>query len=251
MNIPKQSQPCDLAAKIRARYQSAVEQVEKALSDSKRKPGSARIIVVTKAQPVEVLKAAFQAGLHCFGENYPEETLTKIETMKELPGIEWHMIGHLQTRKIPIVVNHFSMLHSLDSVRLAERLNLRLVRTGKTLPVLIEINVGDETSKYGFKARNSADLESHYQDFEKIMRLENLEIKGLMTMPPLFDDPEQSRPYFKRLYEMRAVLAQKYPEICWEELSMGTSADYAVAVQEGATYVRIGQAIVGPRPARI
>jgi pyridoxal phosphate enzyme (YggS family) len=160
------------------------------------------------------------------------------------------MIGHLQSRKAKIVAAHFDMMHSLDGLSLAEKLNRLLAETGRQLPVLLELNVGEEESKSGWRVRDEADWSRLLPDVEVILQLKQLQVRGLMTMPPLEMEAEQARPYFARLRALRDRLQQTFPVCDWRELSMGTSADFEVAIEEGATYVRIGQAVLGPRPPK-
>jgi pyridoxal phosphate enzyme (YggS family) len=240
-----------LITQIRVRYQQTLERIAAAARASDRDPESVRLVVVTKAQPLEVVQAAVQAGACLFGENYPEESVSKILSFGPETGVEWHMIGHVQSRKARLVIEHFDFLQSLDSLKLAERLNRMAEEAGRVLPVMLEYNVGGEESKYGWLAAHETDWPALYPDIEAILRLGNLEIRGLMTMPPLETDPEVARTYFRSLRLLRDHLASRYPQAGWRELSMGTSADYEVAVQEGATLVRIGTAILGSRPARL
>lgn len=239
-----------LVAQIRERYEQTLEHIASAAQASGRAPESVRLVVVTKAQPFEVVQAAVQAGAQILGENYPEESATKILSFDSESGVEWHMIGHVQSRKARLVIEHFDLLQSLDSLKLAERLNRMAEEAGRVLPVMLEFNVGGEESKFGWPAARETDWPALYPAIETILGLENLEICGLMTMPPLETDPEDARSYFRTLRLLRDHLAARYPRADWGELSMGTSADYEVAVQEGATLVRIGTAIVGSRPAR-
>lgn len=235
---------------IRAHYDWVNEQIAEAAAAVGRDPRSVRLLVVTKAQPVEKIQAAYQAGARLFGENYPEETAAKIEVMSDLPGIEWHMIGHLQSRKARIIAAHFDWLHSLDSISLAGKLDRALAEAGRVLPVLLEVNVSGEESKFGFPAWQEESWSELVSQFDRIAALEHLQIRGLMTMPPYNDDPERTRPYFARARRLRDFLAGRLPQAIWDELSMGTSVDFAVAIQEGATFVRVGTAIIGPRPPR-
>lgn len=239
-----------LVTQIRERYQAILERMAAAAKASGRDPDAVRLVVVTKAQPLEVVQAAVQAGAQILGENYPEESAIKISSFEPESGVEWHMIGHVQSRKARLVIEHFDLLQSLDSLKLAERLNRMAKESGRTLPVMLEFNVGGEESKYGWPAAHETDWPALYPVIETILGLENLKIRGLMTMPPLETDPEDARIYFRTLRLLRDHLAVRYPQADWRELSMGTSADYEVAVQEGATLVRIGTAIVGPRPVR-
>lgn len=239
-----------LVTGIRERYQHTLENIAAAARAGGREPDSVRLVVVTKAQPFEVVQAAVQAGAQILGENYPEESVSKILSLGSESGVEWHMIGHVQSRKARLVIEHFDLLHSLDSLKLAERLNRMAQEAGRVLPVMLECNVGGEESKYGWPAAQEKDWPILYPVIETILGLENLQICGLMTMPPLETDPEDARVYFRTLRLLRDNLSARYPQAEWYELSMGTSADYQVAVQEGATLVRIGTAIVGPRPDR-
>ncbi len=198
---------------------------------------------------MEVVRAALQAGARIFGENYPNESVNKILALPPQSGVEWHMIGHVQSRKARLVIEHFDLLHSLDSVKLAERLDRIAEEAGRVLPVLLEFNVGGETSKYGWPAAEAAQQKALLPEVESILGLPHLEVRGLMTMPPLETDPEQARVYFRKLREIRDRLEKRYPQIGWRELSMGTSMDFETAIQEGATMVRIGTAILGSRPA--
>lgn len=239
----------DLVARIRDRYLQTLDQIAAAARSVGRQPEDVRLVVVTKAQPLSVVQAAIQAGVTILGENYPEEAAAKIQS---LPGaaVAWHMIGHVQSRKADLVANHFAMLHSLDSLKLANRLERFCMQMGRKLPVLLEFNVGGEESKFGWDAGDEAQWQACLPDIEAILALPHLEVRGLMSMPPLAEDPEASRPYFRLLRRLRDFLARHFPAVSWDELSMGTSADYTVAIQEGATLVRIGTAIVGPRPPR-
>jgi PLP dependent protein len=238
-----------LITKIRTNLEFVNQKIERAAIQSGRKAEDVRLVVVSKLQPIEVIHAAFDAGVRIFGENYPEEALSKIEAMKGKKDIEWHMIGHLQSRKAKIVCDSFTMLHSLDSFRLAEKLENRLAEKDKILPVLLEVNVSGEESKSGFPGWNNAAIDEFMEEVRQIILLPHLQINGLMTMPPLFEKPEMSRPYFARLRELRDRLQKEFSIIRWNELSMGTSADFESAIQEGASLVRIGQAILGPRPS--
>jgi len=237
-------------SQIRERYEYTLERISTAARDAGRNPDDVRLVVVTKAQPIEVVQAAVQAGARVLGENYPEESVSKISYLGSKSGVEWHMIGHVQSRKARLVIEHFDLLQSLDSLKLAERLNRMAAEAGRTLPVLLEFNVGGEESKHGWLAAQEKEWAALYPDIEAVLGLEHLAVHGLMTMPPLETDPEEARIYFRALSLLRDHLAARYPQADWRELSMGTSADYEVAVQEGASLVRVGTAIVGSRPAR-
>ncbi len=228
---------------IQERLESVQERIERAAARVGRSAASIKLMVVSKAQPVEAVQAAFEAGVRMFGENYPEESAPKIAALAGM-GVSWHMIGHLQSRKVKLVCQWFDMLHSLDSVSLALKLERVLMESGRKLPCLLEVNVGGEASKFGFSPLAIDEL---CLAVEQIIVLPHLEICGLMTMPPLTENPEDARPYFIQMRKLQAVLQEMFPRVCWDELSMGTSADFEQAILEGATYVRIGQAILGSR----
>jgi pyridoxal phosphate enzyme (YggS family) len=238
-----------LVSAIRERYQRVLGQIAEAASRSGREPAAIRLVVVTKSQPLTVVQAAVAAGASILGENYAEEAAEKIEALQN-SEVEWHMIGHVQSRKAFLVARHITMLHSLDSQKLAGRLERSCGETGRTLPVLLEFNVGGEESKFGFSAWDERRWPDLLPALEELVQLPHLRVRGLMTMPPLFEDPERTRPYFKRLRRLQEFLTEHLPQSDWRELSMGTSADFFAAVEEGATYVRVGQAILGSRPAQ-
>lgn len=162
-------------------------------------------------------------------------------------GVQWHIIGHVQSRKVRMVCEHFDYLHSLDSLNLAHRLDHQCAELKRVLPVLLEFNVSGEESKSGWPAWDEPLWTKLMVDIQSIVEFPHLRVEGIMTMPPYFDNPEHARPFFKRMRKLQEFLARKFPQMGWQELSMGMSGDYEVAVQEGATWVRIGQAILGPR----
>ena len=232
---------------IRENYLRVLDQIADAARRSGRDPQQVRLVVVTKTQPLETVQAAIEAGVHILGENYPEEGVMKIQSLPAQTGVEWHMIGHVQSRKARLVADHFALLHSLDSLKLARRLDRFAEEAGRTLPVLLELNVGGEESKSGWDASTDAQWEAVLPEIAGLLELPHLRIQGLMTMPPLGMDPDDSRKYFQRLRLLRDRLASQFPQVDWHELSMGTSSDFQVAVEEGATLVRVGTAIVGAR----
>ena len=237
----------DLIASIRENYQHTLDQIAKSARNSNRDPEDIRLVVVTKSQPLEVVQAAIEAGVHILGENYPEEAVTKIQFLAAQTGVEWHMIGHVQSRKARLVADHFALLHSLDSLKLAQRLDRFAADANHILPVLLEFNVGGEESKSGWEATDKSQWDAFQPEIAQVLSLSHLRVQGLMTMAPLGTEPEESRQFFVRLRKLRDHLATQFPEADWHELSMGTSADYPVAVEEGATLVRVGTAIVGAR----
>ena len=201
-------------------------------------------MAVTKTHPPERLREAYEAGLRLFGENRVQEFAGKAGGLADLTAADWHMIGHLQTNKAVKAAELFSAVDSVDSVKLAEKLNAAAHGRGKKLPVLIEVNVGEEEAKSG-AAPNSQELRALLLSAP---RFEALTFRGLMTVPPFTDDPEGARPYFRKLRDLRdTVAARKLPAISMGVLSMGMSHDFEVAIEEGSTCVRVGTAIFGER----
>jgi pyridoxal phosphate enzyme (YggS family) len=237
----------DLVASIRENQQRVLDQIAGAAHRSGREPSEVRLVVVTKTQPLEIVQAAIEAGIRLLGENYPEEGVTKIQSLPLQSGVEWHMIGHVQSRKARLVADHFALLHSLDSLKLARRLDRFAAEGNRVLPVLLEFNTGGEESKSGWDASDESHWDGFLADIAELVKLPNLRVQGLMTMPPLETDPEDARRFFQRLRRLRDHLAGQFPQADWHELSMGTSTDFIVAVEEGATLVRVGTAIVGAR----
>ena len=235
------------AEQIRDNYEKVLERINKATAARGRDANDIHLVVVTKKQTVSVIRAAIDVGIRSFGENYPEEALPKIDAIGPVAGLEWHMIGHLQSRKASLVCDHFQRLHSLDSLHLATKLNALLAEEKKALPVFLEFNVGGEESKFGWSAWDETQWEALIPELKQLTELPQLHLEGLMTMPPLSDDTVLTRSYFQKLKRLSLFLAERLPGTRWSELSMGTSADFDVAIEEGATYVRIGQAILGPR----
>lgn len=230
----------DNVERVRARIAAAAERAG-------RDPSEIELVAVTKTVPAHRVRAAWELGLMDFGENRVQEAVEKIplafpeEAETERPRPRWHMIGHLQRNKVKYVIPLFDLIHSVDSVRLAKEIDKRAGAAGRVMPVLLEVNVAGEASKFGFGPEAVAGV------VPKIARLEHVEIQGLMTVAPLADDPEEARPWFRRLRQLRDELADQFSEIDWRHLSMGMTDDYAVAVEEGATLVRIGRAIFGER----
>ena len=232
---------------ISQRYEHILERIATAARKSNRQAEEIQLVVVTKLHPAVSIREVITAGARHLGENYADQALPKIDELRDLPGIHWHMIGHVQSRKAGIVAKAFDFIHSLDSLKLAEKLDRYSAQYTKKLPVLLELNVSGEGSKSGFKAWHEAGWQELVPDLAKILALPNLEVRGLMTMAPYFDMPEQARPYFRKLVSKQAALQKLFPGTNWNELSMGMSGDFEVAIQEGATIVRIGTSIMGPR----
>jgi len=227
------------AANIRDRIASAAARAG-------RSPESITLMAVSKTVEPERIRAAYQAGLRVFGENRVQEFADKHVHLADLADAEWHLIGHLQSNKARRAAELFHAVESVDSLRLAEKLDQAASQFGKILPVLIEINIGGEENKTGLAA-DSPELETLLLFANK---LQHLRMRGLMTVPPYTEDPEGARPYFRRLRELRdAIAARKLPAVEMNTLSMGMSHDFEVAIEEGSTCVRVGTAIFGARPA--
>ena len=214
-----------------------------------RDPDSVQIVVVTKGHPVSSVRQVIEAGAEMLGENYVEEAIEKMVSISGSGGVEWHMIGHIQSRKARPVSERFDIIHSLDSLKLARRLDRFAAQNDRVVPVLLECNVSGEASKYGWPAWDDHQFEQFVPVVQQLLACTNLELRGLMTMPPFSSDPETSRPHFQRLRSLRQYLRDRFADTSWDDLSMGMSQDYLVAIEEGATYLRIGTAIMGQRPA--
>lgn len=233
-------------AGIRSRIEAAAER-------SGRDPASVKLIAVSKTHGVEMIEAACEAGQRQFGENRVYEAEEKIEAARKVlpPDVVWHMVGHIQSRKSGDAAALFSWVHSLDRLKIARHLSKDVVALGRTLNGLIEVNVSGEASKYGFDLSrwpdDEAQKEAFFANVETMLALPGLRLQGLMTMAPYSDDPEDARPVFRRLRELRDALRERFPAQEWPHLSMGMSGDFEVAVEEGATLVRVGTAIFGPR----
>ncbi len=224
-------------AQVRSRIAAAARRAA-------RNPDEITLMAVSKMFPAERIREAYAAGLRVFGENRVQEFAAKADALRDLRNIEWHLIGHLQSNKAAKAAELFDAVDSVDSVRLAEKLNAFAQSVGKTLSVLLEINVGGEEAKSGI-ALDSDELE---QILQGAPRWGSLKFRGLMTVPPYTEDPEGSRAYFRQLRQIRdSIAARRLSSIDTAVLSMGMSHDFEVAIEEGATCVRVGTAIFGER----
>lgn len=227
-------------AGIEANYRKIMDRIGEAAAKSGRVAGAVKLLGAAKSQNAEAIRAAMAAGLKLIGENYVQEAQQKKKLVAG--SAEWHMIGHLQRNKAKTAVEIFDVIESLDSVALARELDKEGRRRGQVVRVFVEVNLGGEESKSGI-AKNAVDAL-----LEQTASLAHLRIEGLMTVPPFRENPEESRRYFRELAEINEKFAAlRLPNIDLKELSMGMSHDYAVAVEEGATIVRIGTALFGPR----
>jgi pyridoxal phosphate enzyme (YggS family) len=220
------------------------ERIAAAALSAGRNPDKITLMGVSKTFPVELIREAYAAGLRVFGENRVQEFAEKAGSVSNLTDAEWHLIGHLQTNKTAKAAELFGAVDSVDSVRLAERLNAAAEKAAKTLPILIEINVGGEEAKTGV----SPDSEELEKILDGAPNWANLSVRGLMTVPPYSEDPAGARPFFRKLREIRDQIAsRRLPAIAMDVLSMGMSHDFEVAIEEGSTCVRAGTAIFGDR----
>jgi len=233
---------------IGSNLEKVQQRIAKAAERSGRHSGSVKLIAVTKLVSLDVILAGIQNGITCFGENYADQAAEKIQALEGHTGVEWHMIGHIQSRKAQTVCEYFDFVHSVDRMKIARYLDRYSGEMNRVLPVLMEVNVSGEDSKFGWPAYDEEGWENLLTPFRQIAELPNVEIRGLMSMPPLFEDPEKTRPLYKKLVRFRQYLQQEIPDVCWDELSIGTSFDYEVAIEEGATMVRVGTDIFGSRP---
>jgi len=213
------------------------EKIEKAAQKVGRNPAEIKLVAVSKTVEAGRIQEAIEAGVAILGENYVQEAQKKIEEIGR--SISWHFIGHLQSNKAKYAIRLFDMIHSVDSIPLVEELNRRAEKEGRTMEVMIEVNLSGEASKFGIEEEKAFDIA------RKVLNLKNLSLMGLMTMPPYFDNPELSRPYYVQLRQLKEKMAGE--GIPLKELSMGMSNDFDVAIEEGATYVRVGTAIFGAR----
>jgi len=207
-----------------------------------RQPEEITLVAVSKNFPKVCIHEAIAAGQFHFGENRVQEAESKIPGFRAMPDLHWHMIGHLQSNKAQRATELFDVIHSVDSVKLARRLSQAAVSLGKIIPILIQVDLGHEETKFGAERREVADITN------AIANLQGLRLDGLMTIPPYFEEPDQARPYFAALRELSHSLAAEMPGCLGQgHLSMGMSHDFEAAIQEGATIVRIGTAIFGER----
>jgi len=221
------------------------QRIQAAASRAQRDPKKIELMAVSKTVPAESIREAYEAGIRLFGENRVQEFTGKAPALREFTEARWHMIGHLQTNKAGSAIELFNAIDSLDSLRLAQKLNAAAMHSERKLPVLIEINIGGEQAKSGV----ALDSEELKQLLSIAPELKNLEIRGLMALPPYSEDPEQSRPFFRRMREkFHEISNQRLPAIgMLDVLSIGMSHDFEIAIEEGATRIRVGTAIFGER----
>lgn len=216
------------------------EKVQKACDRAGRDRSEVTLIAVSKTKPVDMLMEAYNDGIRTFGENKVQELTGKIEQMPD--DIQWHMIGHLQRNKVKYIAGKVALIHSVDSYRLAEEINIQAKKHGCIIPILIEVNVANEESKFGVQLDEAEDL------VRECAALDGITVKGLMTIAPFVEDPENNRPVFKALKDKSVdIAAKKIDNVSMDILSMGMTNDYEIAIEEGATMVRVGTGIFGAR----
>jgi len=226
---------------LKDRLEQVHARIKKAADGCNRSVDSIKLIAVSKTMPAEVVKEAIEAGVTDLGENYIQEARNKISALAT-SDVNWHYIGHLQSNKAKYAVRLFDLIHSVDSLKLARELNKYAQNNDKIQSILVQVNVAREDTKSGIYVENTIDL------LKNISQLENISVRGLMTMPPFFNAPEKVRPFFGALRKLRdEIRAEGIPNIAMDELSMGMTGDFEAAIEEGATMVRIGTAIFGER----
>ena len=226
---------------IKENIEAIEARIAKTAKDCGRTPEDVTLIGVSKRKPVALIEAAIASGHRDFGENYIQEAMEKIDAIGRDKAC-WHFIGHLQSNKAKFAVKYFDLIHTVDKVKLAKEISKQAAKIDKTQNILIQINIAEEETKSGAQATEVKDL------VRQVSNLPNIKIKGLMCMPPFFDDPELARPYFCQVKQLqREIAALDFTGVGMEHLSMGMSNDFTVAVEEGATLVRVGTAIFGGR----
>jgi pyridoxal phosphate enzyme (YggS family) len=237
---------------ISANLKAVQEMIATACARANRNPEEITPVAVSKTHPAEAVLAAIASGMRHFGENRVEEAEDKIPAVNAQVETKpvWHMIGHIQSRKAKLVLPLFDRVHSVDTVKLAQKLSELAAVEKRILPVMIEVNISGEAAKYGFEVsdwQSKPDVKAAFwQEMETLLQLPNLEVRGLMTMAPFYDEMERTRPVFAAMTELREHLQADF-HVSLPDLSMGMTNDYPVAIEEGATIVRIGRAIFGER----
>lgn len=230
---------------------SVLERVARAAERSGRSPDEITVVAVSKTKPISAIIEAYEAGVRHFGENRAHELEQKVDQLTELPDLQWHFIGRLQTRQSQPVATHAAMFHAVDRLKIAKRLSSQLSQMERTLPIFIQVNVSGEDTKAGFECsdweNNGKQCESLIQALERIAELPHLEVRGLMTMAPWGAPEATTRHIFRRVRELSAWVQSTMPHLKLPDLSMGMSGDFETAIEEGSTYIRVGSAIFGAR----
>lgn len=225
---------------VKEQYEEVKERVRQSCLDASRNPDEVTLIAVSKTKPVELLQEVYDCGCRHFGENKVQELVDKYEVLPK--DIKWHMIGHLQRNKVKYLIGKTFLIHSVDSLRLAEEISKEAVKKSTEVDILIEVNVAMEESKFGTTLEDAVSLT------EQIAKLPNIHVKGYMTIAPFVQNPEENREYFKKLKQLSVdIMRKSIDNVSIEYLSMGMTNDYEVAISEGATFVRVGTGIFGER----
>lgn len=226
---------------VKENLEEVEQRIAKACKRADRNPKEITLIAVSKTKPVELIREALDYGIMNFGENKVQELMTKQEQLKE-KEIQWHMIGHLQTNKVKYIVDNVSLIHSVDSLHLAEQISKEAEKKGVICNILVEVNVSEEETKFGVKVEETLELVT------KISKLSHIRVKGLMTIAPFVENFEENRLYFRKLRKLNLDIKSKnIDNVSMDILSMGMTGDYEVAIEEGATMVRVGTGIFGER----
>ncbi len=231
---------------IRERIEQIQERIDKAARKSGRNPAEIELIAVTKEKSAAVVKTLSENGISKIGESYLSEALFKINILADYK-LEWHMIGNIQRGKETQIALNFAEVHSVGRLQIAKTLNKKAKQFKRILPVYLEFNVSGEDTKHGWNAWNESQWEQILPELDQILDFQSLAVKGLMTMAPYSVNPEAARPYFRKLRKLGDYLSRSYPAANLNGLSMGMSGDFETAIEEGATVLRIGSALVGPR----
>lgn len=225
---------------IKENLQMVEENIKKACEKAARNRDEVTLIAVSKTKPSAILKEAYECGVRCFGENKVQEICEKREHLPK--DVSWHMIGHLQRNKVKHIISDVSLIHSVDTYRLAEEINIQAKKINRIVPILIEINIADESSKFGISKDEAIQL------IDEVVKLENIKIQGLMAIAPYVEEPEENRCHFRQIRELSVDIKEKnIDNVSMDVLSMGMTGDYMVAIEEGATMIRVGTGIFGTR----
>ncbi|MBQ1680835.1 MAG: YggS family pyridoxal phosphate-dependent enzyme [Agathobacter sp.] len=225
---------------LQENYNCVLKNIEEACKKSGRDPKDVTLIAVSKTKPLEMLRDVYEGGARHFGENKVQEMCEKMEQMPE--DVNWHMIGHLQTNKVKYIVGKCALIHSVDSLHLAKEIEKQAAKQNCEVPILVEINIANEETKFGIDRTEAMNL------VKEIAKLPHVKIQGLMTIAPYVEDPEQNRQYFHQIWQLSVdIKNQNIDNVTMDILSMGMTGDYMVAVEEGATLVRVGTGIFGER----
>lgn len=240
MAKPKKEKKGSIMSLLKENYEIVLENIKKACEKSGRDPKEVTLIAVSKTKPVEMLNEVYEAGSRDFGENKVQEMCEKME---QLPSdIKWHMIGHLQTNKVKYIVGKCELIHSVDSLHLAKEIEKQAQKADVIVPILVEINIANEETKFGIDRSQAMEL------VKEIAKLPHVQIKGLMTIAPYVEDSEENRAYFHQIWQLSVdIKNENIHNVSMDILSMGMTGDYMVAIEEGSTMVRVGTGIFGER----